>query len=159
MKIISLFCFWLAVLSPVQAAQAVASDAYCQWNSVDSDGRVAIQEPLCGLSGDAEKGRKIAIDRAKGNCLACHGLPAPEQDFHGQIGPPLYGVALRYSEGELRIRLVDATVVNPATIMPGYYRHPDDNYRLAARLEGKTMLSAQDIEDLVAYLRTLKRYP
>ncbi len=137
----------------------VAADEYCDWKQDTSDGKNAIMQALCGLAGDAGRGRVVAIDRAQGNCLSCHGLPAPEEDFHGQIGPPLYGVAMRYTEGELRMRLVDAAVINPATIMPGFYRDPDDNYRMAEQYTGKTMLSAQQVEDLVAYLLSLKTYP
>lgn len=159
MKSLFLFRFCLILLLPVLTDVTVASDSYCHWKATQSGSRISIEEPLCGLTGDADRGREIAIDRGRGNCLACHALPAPEEDFHGQIGPPLYGVALRYSEAELRMRLVDAMQVNPMTIMPGYYRHPDKNHQLAARYEGKTMLSGQQVEDLVAYLLTLKRYP
>jgi sulfur-oxidizing protein SoxX len=135
---------------------AAGADEYCHWEQNNASGMPAIAQPLCGLSGDVARGRATAIDRDQGNCLACHVMPIPEEDFHGQLGPPLHGVASRYSEGCLRLRLVDATLINPMTIMPGYYRHPDDNHRLAERLQGKTLLTAQQVEDLLAYLMTLK---
>ena len=138
---------------------SVVADDYCDWKQNTAGGKQAINHALCGLAGDATRGRVVAIDRTQGNCLSCHGLPAPEEDFHGQLGPPLYGVGLRYPEGELRMRLVDAAVINSSTIMPGFYRHPEDNYRQAIQYADKTMLSAQQVEDLVAYLLTLKTYP
>ena len=107
------------------------------------------------MTGSAARGRDVAVDKSLGNCLSCHSLPAPEHEFHGQIGPPLHDVASRYNEGELRMRLVDATYFNPDTIMPGFYRHPDNILRLAEEYAGTTLLSAQQVEDLVAYLMTL----
>lgn len=116
----------------------------------------AIPEPLAGLQGDAERGRRLVIDRSKGNCLACHHLPIPEEEFHGTVGPPLSGVASRLSEGEIRLRVVDEKQLNPATIMPGYYRDPRHFNQVAEPWRGKTVLGAQEIEDIVAYLMTLK---
>lgn len=138
-------------LSPI-----VMAESYCHWELVTENSLPAIDKPLCGLEGDGHRGKRIAIDRGLGNCLACHAMPIPEEDFHGQIGPALHGVALRYSEAQLRARMVDATLVNPQSIMPGFYRHPDNHYRLAFRYEGKTYLSAQQVEDVIAYLLTLK---
>lgn len=136
-----------------------AAEDYCHWQSQAGNVHLAVDQALCGLKGDARRGREVAIDRGQGNCLSCHSLPAPEHDFHGQLGPPLHGVALRYSTGELRLRLIDAALVNPKTIMPGFYRHPDDNHRLARQYAGTTMLKAQQIEDLLAYLSTLDQLP
>ncbi len=115
----------------------------------------SIPKSLTGKAGDAKKGREIAIHRKKGNCLACHSLPIPEQSFHGDVGPDLQGVAGRYSEGELRLRLVNAKAVNEDTIMPAFYKKDGLN-RVMKKFEGKTVLSAQDVEDIVAYLMTLK---
>ena len=137
-------------------SQIAVADNYCSWKLSTENHLPAIKKSLCGIQGDARRGKKIAIDRGLGNCLACHAMPIPEEDFHGQIGPPLYGVALRYNEAQLRARLVDATLINPQSIMPGFYRHPENHHRLAFRFEGKTFLSARQIEDLVAYLLTLK---
>jgi L-cysteine S-thiosulfotransferase len=115
----------------------------------------SIPKSLTGKAGDAKKGRKLAIHRKKGNCLACHKLPIPEQQFHGNIGPDLAGVAGRYSEGEMRLRLVDPKVVNDDTIMPSFYRNTGYTAVLK-KFKGKTVISAQDVEDILAYLKTLK---
>ena len=115
----------------------------------------SIPKSLTGKPGDAKKGRELAIHRKKGNCLACHSLPIPEQSFHGDVGPDLKGVADRYSEGELRLRLVNPKVVNEDTIMPAFYKNDGLN-RVMKKFKGKTVLAAQDVEDIVAYLVTLK---
>jgi sulfur-oxidizing protein SoxX len=114
-----------------------------------------IDKSLTGKAGDAKKGRAAAIHRKKGNCLACHKMPIPEQSFHGNLGPDLAGVAGRYSEGELRLRVVDAKVVNPDTVMPAFYRKTGF-HRVLKKFQGKTVIGAQDVEDIVAYLMTLK---
>ncbi|MDP7053844.1 MAG: sulfur oxidation c-type cytochrome SoxX [Alphaproteobacteria bacterium] len=115
----------------------------------------SIAQSLTGQPGDPVKGRAVAIHRKKGNCLACHAMPAPEQQFHGNIGPDLTGVASRYSSGELRLRLVDATIINEDTIMPAFYRNVG-LHRVLKKFKGKTVLSAQEVEDVLAYLLTLK---
>ena len=115
----------------------------------------SIVQSLTGQPGDPVKGRAVAVHRKKGNCLACHGMPAPEQQFHGNIGPDLAGVASRYSSGELRLRLVDATIINEDTIMPAFYRNVG-LHRVLKKFKGKTVLSAQEVEDVLAYLMTLK---
>jgi len=115
----------------------------------------SIPKSLTGEAGDPAKGREVAIDRKLGNCLACHTLPIPEQAFHGETGPDLNGVADRYSEGELRLRLVDAKVVNEATMMPSFYEMKR-LHRVAKGFEGKSVLTAEQVEDVVAYLMTLK---
>jgi sulfur-oxidizing protein SoxX len=114
-----------------------------------------IPKSLTGKQGDAKKGRATAIHRKKGNCLACHSMPVPEQADHGNIGPDLAGVADRYSKAELRLRLVDPKTINPDTIMPAYYR-TTGLHRVQKKWQGKTIISAQDIEDILAYLVTLK---
>jgi sulfur-oxidizing protein SoxX len=116
----------------------------------------SIDAPLAGTKpGDPENGRKVAIHRKKGNCLACHVMPIPEQQFHGELGPDLNGVGSRYSAGEIRLRVVNPKYANPDTIMPAFYK-ADGLHRVLKGFEGKTMLSAQEVEDIVAYLVTLK---
>ena len=115
----------------------------------------AILKSLTGNKGDPAKGRKVAINRKKGNCLACHVMPIPEQPYHGEVGPELHGVADRYTEGELRLLVVNAKLVNEDTLMPSFYRNDGYN-RVLKKFIGKTILSAQDVEDVVAYLMTLK---
>ena len=115
----------------------------------------SIVKSLTGKKGDAKKGRETAIHRKKGNCLACHVLPIPEQPFHGKIGPDLNGVASRYTAGEIRLRIVDPKIINEDTIMPAFYKK-DGLHRVLKKFVGKTLVSAQDVEDMVAYLMTLK---
>jgi len=143
------FVFWFGV--PLTSGTTVA-DEYVQWKMVD----YAIDQPLGGLKGDARRGRQLVRDRSKGNCLACHRMPIPEEEFHGTVGPSLHGISSRLSEGQIRLRVVDEKQLNPASIMPGYYRHPRHFNRVAESWQGKTVLNAQEVEDIVAYLLTLK---
>lgn len=134
------------------ATQMAEGDMVVAYEVVDG---AAIPQALTDQAGDPAKGREVAINRKKGNCLACHIMPIPEQSFHGEIGPDLNGIAGRYNEGELRLRVVDAKVLNPDTIMPAYYRS-DGFHRVLKDFQGKTLLSAQEVEDIIAYLQTLK---
>ncbi|MGI9434839.1 MAG: sulfur oxidation c-type cytochrome SoxX [Geminicoccaceae bacterium] len=116
----------------------------------------SIPQSLTGASGDADKGREVFINRKQGNCLGCHAVTElGDQPFHGEVGPPLDGVADIYAEGEIRLRIVNAKIVNPDTIMPGFYVN-QGLHRVAATFQGKTILSAEQVEDLVAYMLTLK---
>lgn len=115
----------------------------------------SIPKSLTGKAGDAKKGRALAIDRKMGNCLACHAMPIPEQAFHGEVGPSLEGIASRMSEGEMRLRIVNPKVVNKGTIMPAFYKK-DGFTGVLKKFKGKTILSAAQIEDIIAYLKTLK---
>lgn len=133
-------------------ADSRADGSYCHWEVAN----LAIEQPLCGLRGDATRGRALAADSHAGNCLACHQMPIPEEPFHGTIGPPLDGVGARYTVGQLRLRIVDEQQVNPWTIMPGFYRDPAEAHRVAGQFWGKTFLTAQQVEDLVAYLASIK---
>ena len=114
----------------------------------------AIPQSLTGKPGDPASGRAIVVKR-ENTCLLCHSGPFPEQRFQGDLSPSLKGTGARWSEGELRLRLVDATRLNPATIMPSYYRL-DGLTRVAPNFRGKPALTAEQIEDVVAYLKTLK---
>jgi len=114
-----------------------------------------IPVPLTATPGDAVRGRAVVLDRANGNCLICHKVPEPAEPFQGDIGPDLRGVGLRLNAAELRLRLVDASRSNPATVMPPYYRISGLT-RVDARYRGKPALNAQEIEDAVAYLATLR---
>jgi sulfur-oxidizing protein SoxX len=115
----------------------------------------AIPQPLSGARGDAARGRAIVVDRQVGLCLLCHSGPFPEQRLQGTLAPELAGAGKRWSEGQLRLRIVDAAKANPATIMPPYYR-TDGLVRVAGAYRGKTLLTAQQIEDVVAFLMTLR---
>jgi sulfur-oxidizing protein SoxX len=115
----------------------------------------SIPEPLTNEPGDPQRGRAAAIDRKKGNCLACHVMPIPEQAFQGEIGPDLNGVGSRYEPAELRLRIVNPKVINPDTSMPAFYR-TEVLHMVAKKFVGKTILSAQEVEDVIAYLMTLR---
>ncbi len=112
---------------------------------------------LTGTVGDPTKGGKWFKSRKLGNCLACHGnKDQVSEPFHGEIGPPLDGVADRYSEAQLRAIVVDAKAVfGPETIMPGFYRVIEGK-RVLKEFQGKTILTAEQVEDVIAYLMTLK---
>lgn len=110
---------------------------------------------LTGIGGNAAKGKKVAVNTRKGNCLACHVMPVPEQPFHGAVGPDISDIGSRATPAELRMRIVDPKVLNPDTIMPAFYKSKG-LHRVPKKFQGKTMLSAQEIEDIIAYLMTLK---
>lgn len=114
----------------------------------------AIPASLTGAPGDATRGRALVVERSS-TCILCHNGPFPEQKFQGDLAPNLAGVGSRWSAGQLRLRLVDASRLNAATIMPSYYR-VDGLDRVGAAWRGKPILSAEQIEDIVAYLVTLR---
>jgi len=114
----------------------------------------AIPEPLGGLTGDAERGKTIVLDRRRGNCLICHAFPVEGEPFQGEIGPPMSGVASRLTKGQIRLRLIDQSRLNPETIMPPFYR-VEGLTNVAPEYEGRPALDAQEIEDVVAYLGDL----
>jgi len=115
----------------------------------------AIPTSLTGVPGDPMRGRAIVADRQKGLCLLCHAGPFPEQRFQGDLAPDLRGAGGRWSESQLRLRLVDGSRLNPDTIMPSYYRI-DGLTRVGRPWQGKPVLTAEQIEDVVAFLATLK---
>ena len=114
----------------------------------------AIPEPLTNARGDVARGRALVVERSS-TCILCHSGPFPEQKFQGDLAPDLSGSGSRWSEGQLRLRLVDASRLNAATIMPSYYR-VDGLDRVGTTWRGKAILSAEQIEDIVAYLITLR---
>jgi len=114
----------------------------------------AIAEPLTGTPGDATRGRALILERTS-TCILCHSGPFPEAKFQGDLAPSLAGAGHRWSEGQLRLRLVDASRLNPGTIMPSYYR-VEGLVRVGQAWRGKPILSAEQIEDMVAYLMTLR---
>jgi sulfur-oxidizing protein SoxX len=114
-----------------------------------------IEASLTGRPGDPARGRQVVADRQVGLCLLCHAAPIPEERFQGNIGPDLRGVGARLSDGQIRLRLVDAARVAPETVMPPYYRVEGMN-RVGRPWRGRPVLSAEQIEDLVAYLATLR---
>ena len=131
----------------IDPANAQASRSY----SVVGD---AIPTSLTGMPGDATRGRALVVERSS-TCILCHSGPFPEQRFQGDLAPSLAGAGNRWSEGELRLRLVDASRLNAATIMPSYYQLDGLN-RVGPAWRGKSILSAEQIEDILAYLVTLR---
>lgn len=131
----------LAFLAPAAAAQQVVGDA--------------IPASLTGQAGDAARGRVIVANRSVGLCLLCHSGPIAEERFQGDLAPSLAGAGSRWSAGQLRLRIVDGARLNADTIMPPYYR-TTGLQRVARNFDGKTILSAAQVEDVVAYLATLK---
>jgi L-cysteine S-thiosulfotransferase len=115
----------------------------------------AIADSLTGTAGDPTRGRALVLDRTS-TCILCHSGPFPETKFQGDLAPDLAGAGSRWSEGQLRLRLVDASRLNPATIMPSFYR-VRGLVRVGAAWRDKPILSADQIEDIVAYLATLRK--
>jgi sulfur-oxidizing protein SoxX len=138
---LGLFAALLAFASPAALAQEIVGDA--------------IPKSLTGQPGDAARGRAIVANRSVGLCLLCHSGPIAEERFQGDLSPSLAGAGSRWSTGQLRLRIVDGSRLNADTIMPAYYR-TGGLQRVARNFEGKTILSAEQVEDVVAYLATLK---
>lgn len=113
-----------------------------------------VARPLTAMPGDPDRGVRLAVDADKGNCAICHALPIPQIPVFGNLGPSLAGVGSRLSEQDIRQMIVDPKVLHPGTIMPAYFRVPETN--VAARYAGQTILTAQEIEDIVSYLVTLR---
>ena len=141
----------LAAVLGLAAALAHAQDAP-DTVSVEGD---AVPASLTGASGDPSRGRAIVTSRQLGLCLLCHSGPFPEERFQGDLAPDLTGVGSRLSAGQLRLRIVDSGRINAATIMPAYYK-VDGLTRVASAYRGKPALSAQQIEDVVAFLTTFR---
>jgi L-cysteine S-thiosulfotransferase len=114
----------------------------------------SIPQSLTGTPGDAARGRALVVERTS-TCILCHSGPFPEEKFQGDLAPNLSGSGSRWSVGQLRLRLVDASRLNPATIMPSYYR-VDGLEHVASAWRGKPILTAEQIEDIVAYLASLR---
>jgi sulfur-oxidizing protein SoxX len=141
---------WMAVCG-VAAACAVAAQPVLAPYRVEGD---SIPEPLAAAAGDPQRGREILMGR-DGNCLLCHAVPETGARFMGNLALPLSGVGTRLTAGQLRLRIVDSTRLNPQTIMPPYYR-VDGLNQVAETWRGKPVLTAQQVEDTVAYLLALR---
>lgn len=129
----------------------LAAAAFCASAAAAQD---SIPDSLTGARGDPVRGRAIVANRQMGLCLLCHSGPIPEERFQGDLAPDLKGAGKRWTEAQLRARIVDSRRLNPATIMPSYYR-TEGHWRVAPAFRGKPLLSAEQIEDVVAYLGTL----
>jgi sulfur-oxidizing protein SoxX len=142
------------VLGILAAAALFASAAAAQ-DSLPGSRTPGLASSLTGSPGDPVRGRAIVANRQVGLCLLCHSGPFPEERFQGDLAPSLAGAGKRLSEAQLRQRLVDSRKVNPDTIMPAYHRTEGLN-RVAPAFRGKPLLTAEQIEDVVAYLKTLR---
>jgi sulfur-oxidizing protein SoxX len=120
-----------------------------------ASGEDSLPSSLTGAPGDPARGRAIVVNRQVGLCLLCHSGPFPDERFQGNLAPDLTGAGARWSEGQLRQRIVDSSRINPATIMPAYHR-TEGLVRVAPAWRGKPLLSAEQIEDVVAFLMTLR---
>ncbi len=148
-------------LAAVMAANVVIADAVKPTEVVFEDG--AISSSLSGTPGDAANGA-ILMNKGSGNCIACHAVETlSELAFHGTVGPPLDGAADRWSEAELRGIVANAKMMFDGTVMPSFYRttgftRPGDEYTGKAPTDGVVtpLLTAQEVEDVVAFLATLK---
>jgi sulfur-oxidizing protein SoxX len=129
--------------------------AFSPFSGYVAEGEDGIPVSLTGRPGDPVNGRKLVVTRQLGLCLLCHSGPFPEERFQGTIGPDLSGVGSRLSEGQLRLRLVAPAKVNPETVMPAYHA-TDGLNRVGPAWQGRPILSAEQIEDIVTFLRTLK---
>jgi sulfur-oxidizing protein SoxX len=113
-----------------------------------------IREPLTAGNPDAERGRKVLVSR-EANCILCHAVPETGERFFGNLAPPLSGIGRRLTAAQMRARIADPLAFNRESIMPAYYRVEGLN-RVAENLRGKPVLSAAQIEDVIAYLQTLQ---
>jgi sulfur-oxidizing protein SoxX len=145
---ISLLAALLVALTLSGAAHG--DDELVRYHIIDG----TIPEPLTAQPGDPERGRRMVLDRDGGDCTICHAMPLPQREFHGTIGPPLDGIGRRATPGALRLRLVAPKAFNAETIMPAYYKVAG-LHRVLDRYRARPILTAQQLEDVIAYLLTL----
>lgn len=127
----------------------------CAWACLNAHAADGMPAPLTAEPGDAARGRALVANRQQGLCLLCHTAPISEERFQGNLAPDLAGAGARWTPAQLRQRLVDPGALNPMTIMPAYYK-TEGLQRVAPALQGKTIFTAQQVEDVVAWLATLK---
>ncbi|MGE0311904.1 MAG: sulfur oxidation c-type cytochrome SoxX [Lautropia sp.] len=134
------------------AQPSTGRDAYVPWRASGD----AIPVPLSPRAGDPARGARIVADRRTSLCLLCHQGPFPDDRMQGTVAPPLQGAGARWTEGQLRLRVADARALNPDSIMPPFHRR-HDGLRVGDAWAGRPILDAQQIEDVVAWLGTLKQ--
>ena len=148
------------VVASIAFAGAAMADGMAPGDVVYADG--AVSQSLTGVAGDPASGREIIISKSMGNCIACHGAQAfLDAPWHGEVGPPLDGVGDRWTEAELRGIIANAKMMFEGTVMPSFYKvdgfvRPGDGYTGKPATSIEPILTAQQIEDVVAFLATLK---
>lgn len=149
MKLTALAAGALLIAAPAFADEIAPADVmFGEYGEVEAS--------LTGVPGDPVAGQEAFLGRRLGNCLACHAnSDMADQPFHGEVGPSLDGVGDRWSEADLRGILVNSKNVFPDTVMPAFFV-ADGYNRNRSQFEGNTILSAQQVEDVVAYLMTLQ---
>ena len=138
----------VSLLAAITVARA---DALVPFEVVED----TIPAPLTSQPGDAQRGRAVYVDRDRGHCLLCHASAHVDEPFAGTIGPDLSAIGDVYSAGQLRYRVVDSTLMTPDTVMPAYYRI-DGLTQVDTAYEGRPVLTAQEVEDLIAFLMTFR---
>jgi L-cysteine S-thiosulfotransferase len=139
-----------AIVAALLASAAAVAQA--QALAVVGDG---VPQPLAAEAGDAVRGRALLLARDSANCVLCHALPDPAVRFSGNVGPALAGIGARLTPAQMRLRIADSSRLDPDTVMPSYYR-VDGLDRVAAQYRGRPVLTAREVEDVVAYLGTLR---
>ncbi|WP_340692907.1 sulfur oxidation c-type cytochrome SoxX [Hyphomonas sp.] len=146
-------CGTIAVLTCLLTAACTPDSSHLvSPNQIDGD---SIPLPLADTITDAAHGKALFVSRDGGHCVLCHQVAGLEAEFQGDVGPALTGIGSRLSPGQLRLRVVDYEQVRPGVLMPSYYR-THDLYQVSNAHEGEPVLSAEDVEDLIAYLSSLK---
>ncbi len=143
------------VAAALLAAVSVATAAFAQEIVAYEVAGDRIERPLAGLAGDAARGRAIVANRQVGLCLLCHPAPIAEERFQGNLAPDLAGAGARYSAAQLRLRVVDPRRLNPASFMPAFHSATPAS-RVGEAWVGKPILTAQQVEDVVAWLASLR---
>jgi sulfur-oxidizing protein SoxX len=153
----ALMKFLAAFSAALTATVAAAAPGLVAFKIVMANGVPTIPAPLTATAGDPKVGEQVVIERHLGNCLSCHEMSAlAREEFHGEIGPPLDGVGGRLDAAALRMIVVNPKAVfGAATVMPAFYRIDGLN-RVRPEFAGKPILTAQQVEDVVAYLATMK---
>ena len=133
----------------------LAPSAWAQAEAQPEPASAGIAASLTGIPGDPSRGRAIVVNRQLGLCLLCHSGPFPEERLQGDLAPSLAGAGTRWSEAQLRLRIVDSKRLNPASLMPAYHRS-EALVRVGKAWQGRPLLTAAQVEDVLAFLVTLR---